>query len=201
LIDFFFGEAYLGYSHIISKTPVRMASALEFIHTTEGWNFIDNWFMNDDGTTTNGSGRINSILFQYSFSLARAIWHPREYWGQARDLRFTIFGMFNAVESDDSDFDGATNRLKYGGDITYMPIKWLGIQARYDLVQPNLDNSTLSFHVLTGGLIFRTDFVSHEQIVLGYTHYFYGDNVTPTWPHENLPPDADIIKISAIMWW
>ena len=41
----------------------------------------------------------------------------------------------------------------------------------------------------------------HEQILIQYSHYLYGDNVAPAWPYEAQPPDEDSVMISAIMWW
>ncbi len=198
MIDFFFGEGYLGYSHIFSKDPMRVAGAFEALHSVEGWSLKDNYFPGDEST---GNGTVDSILFQYTFSLARFLWHPREFWGQGRDLLISGFGMYNIINSDDDEFEGATQKLKFGGDVIYTPLSWLGLGARYDLVQPNMDDNTESFHVASGMLILRSSFISHERIVLQYSHYFYGDNVRPAWPHEEFAPDSGVIKLSAIMWW
>jgi len=46
---------------------------------------------------------------------------------------------------------------------------------RYDWVQPNMDDSTHSFMVFSPRLVFRTAFVTHEQIMLQYQYYTYGD--------------------------
>ncbi len=199
LIDAFFGDGYIGFSHLKSQDPLRVAGALEALHTTQGWNLRDVYF----GPQATGTGTINSLLFQYTFSLARALWYPEEFWGQGRDLMASVYGMFNSVRSSDENFTGAKEKLKFGGELTYTPLGWLGLSARYDLVQPNMDDNTESFHVLSPKLILRSAFVSHEQLIVQYSHYFYGDNVLPAWPHAEklLKPDANVLKFSAIMWW
>ncbi|MDJ0762781.1 MAG: hypothetical protein QNJ97_07295 [Myxococcota bacterium] len=215
-IEFFFGQGYLGYSHIMTKDLARLSGAVELLHSREGWSLIDNYFhpadINLDPPAGNGS--IDSILFQYIFSLAKFLWHPREFWGQARDLRFSLFSMYNHIKCDDENWNGVTDKLKYGGDVVYTPVSWLGIGARYDLVQPDLDNANKSFHVTSGMLFFHSNFISHEQLVLQYSHYFNGKEVSASWPYDDAPygpatydgepplrPDDGVIKISAIMWW
>jgi hypothetical protein len=197
LIDSHVGEGYLGYAHTDSQYPLRLAGALEMLHAGQGWSLVENYF----GEGATGTGAIDTLLFQYTFSVAKAMWHPETYWGQARDLKLSLFGMFHHVASNDSAFTGATKKLKYGADILYTPLAWLGVYGRYDLVQPDLDDNSESFHALTSNLVLRSDFVSNEHIELGYTHYLYGDSVTPVWPHDGLSPDTGILKLSATMWW
>ncbi len=215
-IDFFFGEGYLGYSHVATRDLARLAGAVEFLHANTGWSIIDNYYHPEtyDAPVPDGDGTIDSIMVQYIFSLSRFLWHPKPYWGQDRDLRISVFGMYNHVDCDDDNWNGVAHKLKYGGDVVYTPISWLGLGGRYDLVQPDLDDNTKSFHVASGMVFLHTDFISNEQIVLQYSHYFNGDKVTAGWPYDDEPygpatydgaaglrPDDGVIKISAIMWW
>ena len=55
--------------------------------------------------------------------------------------------------------------------------------------------------VLSPKLLFRTNFVTREQVTLQYTHYIYGDSVTAEFPYYGQPPDPDAIMIMASMWW
>jgi hypothetical protein len=199
LTDTRYGDGYLGFGHLRSETPQRVAGALEVLHTFEGWNLVDNYFPDTDG-----SGTVNSVLFQHTFSLAKYLWHPKEYWGQASDLLISVFGMYNHITSDDDAFMGAKDKLKMGAEVTYTPKPWLGVSGRYDLVQPNLDDKHESFHVLSPKLILRTDYVSHEEIVLSYARYVYGDKVRTSNPNnyaEQLLPDENVFRLAAIMWW
>jgi hypothetical protein len=64
-----------------------------------------------------------------------------------------------------------------------------------------MDDNTYSFSVLSPKLIFRSQFVTHEQVVVQYGHYFNGDNVAPAWPNAARDPDENVFAITAIMWW
>jgi hypothetical protein len=192
-----FGDGYVGYSHLSSRTPLRVGEGLEMLHSISGWNLRDNFF----GPSANGSGAIDTVLWQYTFSFARFLRHPEPFWGQGPDVVLAFFGMYNHVASDDKNFSLASNKLKYGGDATYTPLGFLGIGVRVDEVEPDLDNSTLSFWQLSPKIILRSEFVGHEQFVLQYTHYFNNKNVTPAWPAGSLPADKNAFMISAIMWW
>jgi len=197
LIESKYGDAYLGWSHIISDNPLRLAGAFEVLHSFEGWSLRDNYF----GEAATGTGTIDTILGQYSFSLARYLWAPREFYGQGPDLVLSVFGMYNRVASDDPAFTGATGKLKLGGEVTYTPKSWLGIDLRYDLVQPDLDDKDESFHVVSPSIILSSKFASNEQIVIGYSYYKLGPDVAPGYPHETLVPDDHLLRLSAIMWW
>lgn len=197
LIDSRFGDAYLGYSRLSAETPLRVGEGLEVLHSISGWNLRDNYF----GAGSTGTGTIDSVLAQYTLSLARLLRHPEPFWGQGPDVLLGVFGMFNHVKSKDPAFVGAADRFKWGGEATYTPFGFLGISARYDNVQPDLNDSTLSFQALSPKVILRSEFATHEQIIVQYTHYFYGDAASPAWPDVGLSPDKDAFLISAIMWW
>jgi hypothetical protein len=192
-----FGDGYIGYSHLSSRTPLRVGEGLEVLHSLAGWNLRDNFF----GPNANASGTIDTVLWQYTFSFARFMRYPEQFWGQGPDVVLAFFGMYNHVASDDKNFTLASNKLKFGGDATYTPLGFLGIGVRVDEVEPDLDNSTLSFWQLSPKIILRSEFVGHEQFVLQYTHYFNNKNVVPAWPAGSLAADKDAFMIAAIMWW
>jgi hypothetical protein len=197
LIDSRYGDAYLGYSRLSSDTPIRVGEGLEVLHSISGWNLRDNFF----GQASTGTGTVDTVLLQYTLSLARLLRHPEPFWGQGPDVLLSVFGMYNHVKSDDPMFIGVSDKLKWGGEATYMPLGFLGVGARFDRVQPDLDDNTLAFSALSPKIILRSEFVTHEQVVLQYTHYFYGDTVTAAWPNGALEPDQDAFLLAAIMWW
>jgi hypothetical protein len=197
LIDSRFGDAYLGYSHLDSENPLRVGEGLEALHSIAGWNLRDNYF----GQMSTGSGAIDTVLFQYTLSIAKYLLYPEPFWGQGPDIVVSLFGMYNHVSSDEPLFAGATSKLKWGAEATYTPLGFLGISARFDRVQPDLSDNTIAFSAISPRIVLRSEFVTHEQILIQYTHYFYGENVTPAWPNAALPPDPDGFMISAIMWW
>jgi hypothetical protein len=197
LSDSRFGDAYLGYSHLDSKNPIRVGEGLEILHSIAGWNLRDNYF----GNASTGSGQIDTVLFQYSLSIAKYLLYPEPFWGQGPDIVVSLFGMYNHVSSDDPMFTGATSKLKWGAEATYTPLDFLGISMRFDRVQPDLDDSTVAFSQISPRIVLRSAFVTHEQVLIQYTRYFYGDHVTGAYPWGSLPPDKDAFMISAIMWW
>jgi hypothetical protein len=104
-------------------------------------------------------------------------------------------------------------KLKFGTEWTYVPLPWLGIGGRYDVVEPNLDNSGQSFSVISPRIIFRTAFVTHEQVMIQYSRYFYGSDYNPgnplgggMFPYNSqtggagLGVDKNAAQIAAIIW-
>jgi len=193
----FFGDGYLGYSHIESRDIMRVAGALEVLHSIGGWNLADNYY----GEGSSGTGSIDSVLFQYTFSLARALWHPEVFYGQGHDLLISPFVMYNHISSDEPTFNGPTDKLKMGAEVTYSPMGWLGVSARYDLVHPDLDDTSVMFHVISPKVILRSSYISHEQIIIQYCGYINGGNVAPVWPNESVRPDEHVVQIAGVMWW
>jgi hypothetical protein len=196
LLESKLGDGYLGWSHLIADHAVSVAGAFEVLHSFEGWNLRDNYFADTDGT-----GTIDTLMFQYSFSLARYLWAPQEFWGQGPDLVFSGFGMYNRIASDAAGFTGPTEKLKVGGQVTYSPRGWVGLDLRYDLVQPDMSNADKSFQVISPSVVLRSEFASHEEVVIGYSRYVNGIGVAPGYPHELLAPDRQLFRISAVMWW
>ncbi len=197
LVDSKYGDGYLGYSRILSDEPLRVAGAFEALHSFEGWNLRDNYF----GEEATGTGTIDTVMWQYTFSLSRYLWAPQEFYGQGPDLTVSTFGMFNHVASNDPLFTAPANKLKLGGEVTYTPRAWLGAALRYDRVAPDMSNGDTTFQVFSPSLILRSAFASNEEVVIGTSHYLNGSGVAPGYPHELLSPDRHLVRISAVMWW
>ena len=191
------GDGYIGLSRIISRDPLRVAGAFEVLHSFEGWNLRDNYF----GETATGTGTIDTIYAQHVFSLERFKRGVEDFWGQGPDIVLSAFGMYNRVRSDDTAFTGARGKLKLGGEATWTPRKWFGVDFRYDLVRPDTSDRRQTFHVLSQSIILRTNFASNEQVMIGYSYYKNGDRVAPGYPHESLIPDKHLLRLSASMWW
>jgi hypothetical protein len=205
-----YGQAYLGFARMVTDNPLRVAGVIETAHSFEGWEIRDNYFAKDEDSEATGTGKVDTVLFEYNFSLATLLWAPEEFWGQAPDIVVSLFGMYNHVQSDDPAFAGTPDnqrgkageqKLKMGGSVTYSWKKWLAFQGRYDLVQPNLHDNTQSFQVISPSVIFSSRFASNEQIILQYSHYVNGKNVHGGYPYEALPPDQNSFRIAAVMWW
>jgi hypothetical protein len=168
------GDGYLGYSHLSATNALYLADAIEVLHSFGGWQLHDNYF-GPPGGVDQVTGSIDSVELQYSFSFGQLFHYPQAFWGDGPDLIGTVFGMFNHVHAPLAP-GFSLNKLKFGTEWTYVPLSWLGLGARYDVVEPNLDISGESFSVISPRIIFRTAFVTHEQVMIQYSRYFYGSS-------------------------
>ncbi len=222
------GDGYIGYSRVKAKNANSIADSIELLHSQGGWQLAHNFFYD-------GNGNIDSIAGQYTFSLAGFMMRPRPFWGQGTDLTVTVFGMFNHVSGTTGNSappigmtlppaDNANmNKLKYGIEPIYSFMPMMAVGLRADVVNPNMSDSGQSFQVITPKLIFRSEFVTHEMIVLQAQFYHYGaeyhdpskvDYLMP-WPfgtagtldiarlspNGNPQPDKYVISLAASMWW
>jgi hypothetical protein len=133
--------------------------------------------------------------------------YPQAFWGDGPDLIASVFGMFNKVHAPMNPTYDGIKKLKYGADLTYLPLPWLGVGGRYDNVSPDMSDKTQTFSVFSPRVIIKTAFVTHEQVILQYSRYFYGDNAaTSQYPYTNQPggaklgADKNAATIAATIW-
>jgi hypothetical protein len=208
------GVLYAGYSHVSATNAGAVGPAIEVIHSLGGGNhqtgngLIDNYF----GPCTKcvaadvGTGSVDTVEIAYNYSfglLYRKLRDPRaNFWGDGMDLTLGLFGMYTAVSSKDTadGFDGV-KKLKYGADLVFRALSWVGIGARTDVVQPSSKDQSQSFWVVSPKIMFRTAFITHEEITAQYSHYGYKSGVTPQPPNNGFQPDENVVGIKATMWW
>ena len=230
------GDGYLGYSYVKAKNALTINDSIELLHSQGGWQFVQNYFprayVNAGKTGAGGDGEVHTVAGQYTFSLAAFMMRPRPFWGQATDITIRPFFMFNKVTGTrtiDGQNDNVT-KFKGGLDVVYSFMPMMAAGLRLDTVNPNMDNSEQTFYVFSPRLVFRSEFVTHEAIVLQYSYYKYGAAYTdPTksagtpspatdpgvmpWPYGqygtwsigsaglNTVPDNHVITLYANMWW
>ena len=73
-------------------------------------------------------------------------------------------------------------------------------------MRPQSEFADRSFSIVSPRLIFRSDWQSRDQVVLQYSKFLYGDKPLvksgyPLVDDPDLNPDADMLSISANMWW
>lgn len=201
------GHLYLGYGHTIADTARSVSSVLRILNAPGGPGLIREYFGPDSG----GTGKLHTVGGQYDLSIGNLLRHPSDYEGYAPDLVVSVFGVFTAVSSDDPLYDGV-NKLKYGGEVGYSLLEWFGVAGRYDRVLPDLawdtDAGALdpTHAILTGYLIFRSDWVGQDQVTLQYSHFLNGAGTTVIegYPPERAPwvePDKHMVALTASMWW
>lgn len=175
------GELYFGFSHISAKNARVVDDVVEVIHAGGGGEFSQGIVGNYLGPKSAGNGAVETVLLQYDFSLANLLAGIKRatFWGEGPDLAASVFMMWNGVSSDDPDMDGV-KKVKYGVDVLGTPLKWLGLGLRVDRVQPNSRIPEQSFGIVSPRLVFKSAFLTHEEIVLQYSRYLYNARSCPT---------------------
>jgi hypothetical protein len=226
------GDGYIGYSHIDARNINALADSVEVLHSYSGYNFKQNYFGQSFNRHTgvyqgpqNETGKVDTISLQYSFSFGAYARAPEDFWGDGPDLVVTAFGMMSIVDSKAppiatasdptrvTTWDMSTKKLKFGLDGLYTPLSWLGGGLRFDQVRPDISGAyartpgnpgggELDFSVLTGRLVLKTQFVTHETVTLQYSRYFLGSAAYPAPPYAWVAKaDANAVELSATMWW
>ena len=68
-----FGDGYLGLLAPSTRTnAIYLADAIEVMHSFGGWQLHDNYF-GAPGDTDPVTGKIDSVVFQYSFSFGQLL--------------------------------------------------------------------------------------------------------------------------------
>lgn len=195
-----YGHLYLVGAHTDAENSRSVGRIVEVLNAPGGPGLMRNYL----GPNSGGTGKLTTLAFQYDMSVARW-WFGDGFDGTGPDIVGSVFGMQTSVSSDDAAYDDVTKR-KVGAEATYSLLSWLAASARFDHVRPDDDDADASFSVITPRVIFRSDWQSHDQVALSYSHWFYGDNVvvrsgSPALEDPTINPDEDVISLSASMWW
>lgn len=177
-----FGYLYLGASHIALKDSVTVAPAIEVIHSYGGGefnmgltgNYLDSevcrWGIGGYSTCSGGNGSITTLAGQYVTRVSD--WMTNSPLGDGRDLTLKLYGMFNWIKSRDPLNDGMS-KFKVGTDVSFDAFESLALATRFDYLSPNSRVKNQAFSILSPRVVFRSNWVTHEQIALQYSHYFY----------------------------
>ncbi len=194
------GDLYLGFSHIGATNAATVSGAIEVLHAGGGGEFslgVKGNYLDGKTQSSKGNGAVNTLLMQYDFSLANLLANLKTpkttYWGDGPDLAASVFLMYNAVSSDDVDANGV-KKIKYGIDLLGTPMKWLGLGVRIDRLQPNSKIPEQSFGIVSPRLVFKTAFLTHEEIMFQYSRYMYNERECKAAPADptlcTQPPSA-----------
>jgi hypothetical protein len=205
-----FGHLYLAVAHTDALQARTVSRVISVLNTQGGKGLMDNYL----GSQSGGTGTLLTVGGQYDLSIGRLVSYPVPFSGDGPDLFVSVFGMQTQVTSTDKSldpyncrpkYDNITKR-KYGVEATYSLLSWLAASARYDRVDPNVQDTRYSFAVLSPRLIFHTGWQSTDQLVLQYSHWFNGGHTTvrvgePPMEDISVVPDGDVVSLSARMWW
>jgi hypothetical protein len=195
------GHIYLAASKTNATFVGSIGGILEIMNTGSGQGLMDNYL----GPNSGGNGSLTTVAGQWDVSLKAIARYPQVFLGDSPDVVLSLFAMDTRVKSDDPMFNNV-NKLKLGGEGAVSVFSMLAGSVRFDRVMPNGGDSTQAFSILSPRLIFRSKWQAHDQVVLQYSHFFYGSDVIvrsgyPALPDPTIHPDRDMISLSATMWW
>jgi hypothetical protein len=220
------GSLYLAYSHIDAKNVTAVGPAIEVLHSQGGGghNAGNGLYENFFNTVGDGTGQIDSLQLYYEGRFGVG----------PLDVKLGVFGMYSAMSGTDPTSvnlltglpTSGSQKLKYGADVMTNVLPWLGFGARADFVQPDSRDASESFGVLSPKVVLRTNFVTHEEVTLQYSHYWDGADVLPqqwlslvgtkniatalghatpgayvNYAGPAYPNDRDVFGIKVTMWW
>jgi hypothetical protein len=195
-----FGHLYVGGAHTTAADAGIVSGIIEILNARGGPGLINEYL----GKGSNGNGSLKTVGAQYDLSLSRLLF-PEDYRGEHADLLMSLFGIGTEVSSDDPARDGVL-KLKAGAELTYNMLSWVGTSARFDHVRLDHEFDSRAFNVLTGRLLFHTDWLSRDEFALSYSHFAYGHEVYvaqgyPPLDDPTLNPDRHVLSLSATFWW
>jgi hypothetical protein len=217
------GEFNLGVTDNYLDSPNCHAAPPNTPAPTLPANKPENWYPLDVDGCSDGNGSINALHAQYEFSLTnfnQQISGGQRFWGAGFDAILKLYGMAAFVNSEARDTTKAARtggtaalntslptsyqvtKSKFGGDLTIQALPWLSPGIRFDRVMPNNHIKEQSFSILSPRLQFKSQWVTHERITLGYSHYFYDKRVCEprvqtTKPIGGTVPDASEDPLAA----
>jgi hypothetical protein len=213
--DLRFSASHLGHFYgAAAFTKAEHASSVgrivETLNAAGGRGLVHNYLGTD---AEQGTGSLLTIGGQYDLSLAHLLLHPRTFDGKSHDLVLSVFGMYTRVQSEDKTRDAnrnwlydGINMLKVGAQGAYTLTSWFAFGGRVDHVSPQSEFPGRDFNIISPRVIFRSDWQSRDQVVLQYSHFMYGKSPLvksgyPLVDDPKLNPDADMVSLSANMWW
>jgi hypothetical protein len=176
MMDAWFGNFAVAASYADAKYAALL-TGLNFFGSYTGEQMTKRFF----GPQGGGTAKMAVAGLEYSLSWARLLLHPRPYNPEAPDLTTSVFSDVASISSQDPDADG--RRLyKFGAEVTYRFFPWLAVSGRADYVAPNSKDTKESFTVISPKIIFKSNWISHEQVTLSYTRWFYGEHTHAEFP-------------------
>ena len=174
----------------------------------------------------NETGTVDNIAFQYAFSFGALSRYPEDWWGDGPDVVVTAFGLLSIVDSKAPPIAvaaGPEPRADLGHEHQEAQVRprrrlHAAVLARRQrslrlgaarpgrrLLRASATASRAaaicSFAVLTGRLLFKTQFVTHEMIQLQYSHYSSGTLPTRLSLQWVARADSHLVGLFASMWW
>jgi len=194
------GHLYLGLAHTSASNAGVVGGVVEVLNARGGPDLVSEYL----GPQSDGNGSLTTVGLQYDMSLSKMAF-GEQYRGKNPDVLFSLFGIATQVTSDDEAYDDVL-KLKGGAEVTYNLLSWFGTSARFDHVRLDHEFNRRSFNIMTGRLLFHTDWMSRDEFALQYSHFAYGEEVYvargyPPVDDPGVNPDRHVFSLSANFWW
>lgn len=186
--------AGISYTKAENSFPFRGLSTYGGI----GEQLTDNYL----GASSLGTGELFVFAINYNFSIGSMVNYPRSFGGDGPDIVVNAGFHLIRVGSPLPEFDGKL-RNKFGLDTVYTFLPNWGLGLRIDRVAPNSKDDEETFYVLAPRLVFKTHWVTHEQVQLMYGKWFYGEHTRNegTGLRTQARLDDEMIALNFNMWW
>jgi hypothetical protein len=195
-------DNYLGnFAAAVSYADAHYAAlltGLNFFGAFNGEQMTKRFF----GPQGGGTGTMLLTGLEYNLSWGRLLRYPVDIGQNGPEFITSFFLDYARLTSKDPDVDGK-KMLKFGAEVTYRWLSWLTLSMRGDRVAPNSKDSEESFTVISPKLIFKSDWLSHEQVTLSYTHWFYGEHTHSEFPNDFTRGqlDSTMYALTFGLWW
>jgi hypothetical protein len=206
------GNAYVGYSHVDAKNLLPLADGIQVLYGSTGVSFKQNYFGRLATTSVNvtsgpivapgpipdDTGTLDTVMGQYVLRLSSLLGTAAD----GPDAAIAVYGMINHVKYFKGDIgkDVTIDKYKFGGEIQITPVRLVSVGARFDRVSPDGHNADLAYSAISPRLIFHSNFLSREYVILNYTHYFLGSAISTTpytwYDPTTYTPDPNLVTLS-----
>lgn len=212
------GSLWVSPSHVTIKNGWALGEAgVEIVHGLSPESLAVNYLgWSGSPADSTGSGTLFNLGFLYENKLSNVLGQAA---GSSPEVTLNVFGLLVDASLDRPEgsliSQNKISQFKWGADVEYNPKKWVGLMARWDEVNYDLNNPGYIFSAITGRLSFYSDFLSGERIFIQYSRYRYGDKMTlaGAWPwgvplvagseiiqggpYAGSKPDMDVVKLQA----
>jgi len=217
------GHLWLSPSFLSVRNGWALGTGTEVMHSLGGAGIAGNYMaFNNSLTDSTGSGSMVNFGFLYENSWSNVMGLPP---GTLPEWTFSFFGLLADASLDlpinapptlpSMVTQNTLEQFKWGTDLTFQPLTWLGFMGRFDFVNYDVGHGGYVFDTITGRAIISSHFLSSERIYVQYSRYRYGDKMvlagewpwgvplvagypmTQSGPYANTTPDVNVFKVQA----
>jgi hypothetical protein len=212
------GSLWVSPSVVLVKNGWALGEAgVEVVHSLSPEGVAGNYFgWSGSPANSTGTGKLVNVGFIYENTLANVLGAPA---ASVPRVTGSAFGLLVdshlGLPAGSAIGQKRITHFKWGADVEYNPWNWLGVMARWDTVNYDMDHGGYIFSAITARLSLYSHYASGERVYLQYSRYRYGDKMVLAgrWPWGNplvagsdiiqggpyagSKPDMDVVKIQA----